>query len=120
MSNLPVLTPEERLVAQQKAQESREAKRLFAEQNLTLSYADEPYWRETASLLKVRLPQRYDVGPKGIKKVAKALKVDIKEYLASTGFASLKDLCQANSTWTSLALSGLLIEWYVGEKQNAV
>jgi len=115
--SLPNFTPEERLIAQQKAQESREAKRLFAEANLSLSYSDEPYWRETASLLKVRLPQRYDVGPKGIKKVAKALKVDIKDYVVSTGFASLKDLCEANPKWTSLALSGLLIEWYVGEKK---
>jgi len=117
MNNLPIFTEEERLGAQQKAQESREAKRLFAEQNLTLSHADEPYWRETASSLGVRLPQRYDVGPRGIKKVAKALKVDIKDYVASTGFASLKDLCEANPKWTSLALSGLLIEWYVGEKK---
>lgn len=118
MSNLPSMSPEERLIAQQKAQASRDAKKVFAEENMVLDYADEKYWRETASSLGVRLPQRYDVGPKGIKKVAKALNVDIKEYVASTGFASLKDLCQANSTWTSFALSGLLIEWYVGEQKQ--
>ena len=117
MNNLPSMNAEERLIVQQKAQASRDTKKAFAEQNLTLSYADEPYWRETASSLGVRLPQRYDVGPKGVKKVAKALNVDIKDYVASTGFASLKDLCEANPKWTSLALTGLLIEWYVGEKK---
>lgn len=110
------MNAEERLIAQQKAQASRDAKKVYAEANLSLDYADEKYWRETASSLGVRLPQRYDVGPKGIKKVAKGLGVDVKDFVNSTGFASLKDLCQANSTWTSLALSGLLLEWYIGEK----
>lgn len=115
--NLPILTTEERLAAQEKSKASREAKKAYAEANVKLDWQEENFWRTSAASLGVRLPQKYDVGPKGIKKVAKGLGVDIKDFVNSTGFASLKDLCQANSTWTSLALSGLLLEWYLGEKE---
>lgn len=110
------MSAEERLIAQQKAQASRDAKKVFAEENMVLDYADEKYWRETASSLGVRLPSIYEVGPKSVRKMAKKLKVDINDFVSSTGFTSLKDLCDANPKWNSFAICGLLIEWIIENK----
>lgn len=117
MNNLPTLTPEERLIAQQKAQASRDAKKLFAEENLKLVYFDEPYWSARASDLNIRLPQKYDVGAKGIRKVAKKLGVNIKEFLDSTGCSNINELVQLNPTWNSRALAALVMEFYLEGKK---
>lgn len=47
MSNLPIITPEQRLLMQEKAKASREAKKLAGE-SLKQEWADENYWREPA------------------------------------------------------------------------
>lgn len=116
-SNLPILTPEERLITQQKAQESRDAKKVFAEENLKLDWQDENFWRASAASLGVRLPQRFDVGSKAVKKIAKKLGVDLNEFLATTGCSTLKELVELNPTFPSFALCGLVIEYHLEQKK---
>lgn len=117
MNNLPSMSPEERLIAQQKAQASRDAKKVFAENNLKLSYADDSYWTDKSSELGIRLPQKHDVGAKGIRKVAKKLGVDIKEFLESTGCSNLNELVSLNPTWNSRALASLVLEYDLEKQQ---
>lgn len=107
------VTPELRLEMQEKARLSRITKREYAEANLKTDYADMTYWKSLAGELNVRLPQRYDVGVKGIRRVAKQLGVDVQQFVSSTGFSTLNGLCKANPTWTSRALACLLIDWYI-------
>lgn len=107
------VTPEMRLEMQERARLSRIAKREYAEAHLKTEYADMTYWKSLASELNVRLPQRYDVGVKGIRRVAKQLGVDVQQFVSSTGFSTLNELCKANPTWTSRALACLLIDWYI-------
>lgn len=117
MNNLPSMSAEERLIAQQKAQASRDAKKVYAEENLKLSYLDEPYWATKASELNIRLPQKHDVGAKGIRKVAKRLNVDIKAFLETTGCANLNELVSLNPTWNSRALAALVMEFALEQKK---
>ena len=119
MSNLPSMSAEERLIAQQKAQAARDSKKVYAEENLKLNYVDEPYWANKASELNIRLPQQFDVGPKGMRKVAKKLDVDLKAFLETTGCANLNELVQLNPKWNSRSLAALIMEFHL-EKQNAV
>jgi len=116
---LTEMTLEQRLVAQQKAQASRDAKKAYAEENLKLSYVDESYWASKASELNIRLPQQFDVGVKGLRKVAKKLGVDIKAFLETTGCSNLNELVSLNPTWNSRSLAALIMEFHL-EKQNAV
>jgi len=109
----PTLTEDERQAAQQKAQESREAKKAYAEANLKLSYFDESFWTAKATELGLRLPQQYDTGAKGMRKVAKKLGVDIKEFLETTGCSNLLELVQLNPTWNSRALASLILEYHL-------
>lgn len=111
------MSPEERLIAQQKAQASRDAKKVFAENNIKLSYLDEPYWANKASELNIRLPQKHDVGAKGMRKVAKKLGVDIKAFLETTGCANLNELVSLNPTWNSRSLAALIMEYHLEQKQ---
>jgi len=117
MSNLPSMNAEERLISQQKAQASRDAKKVYAEKNLKLIYVDEPYWAAKASELNIRLPQKHDIGAKGIRKVAKNLGVDIKEFLETTGCSNLNELVTLNPTWNSRSLGALIMEFHLEQKQ---
>ena len=111
------MTQEQRLIAQQKAQASRDAKKVFAEENLKLSYADDSYWTDKASDLGIRLPQKHDVGAKGLRKVAKKLGVDIKAFLETTGCSNLNELVALNPTWNSRSLAALIMEFHLEQKQ---
>lgn len=113
MNNLPSLTDEQRQEHLAKAKLAKEVKKAYAEANLKLDWQDENYWRETCQQLGVRLPQRYDVGTRGIKKIAKKLGVDVNEFVESTGFSTLKQFEAANPTWPAFALAGIFVEWYV-------
>jgi len=117
MNNLTTFTPEQRLIAQQKAQASRDAKKVFAEANLKLDYLDDNYWNAKSSELNIRLPQRFDTGVKGMRKVAKKLGVDLKAFLETTGCANLAELVSLNPTWNSRGLASLILEYHL-EKQN--
>lgn len=111
------MTQEQRLAAQQKAQASRDAKKVYAEENLKLLYIDEPYWASKASELNIRLPQQFDVGAKGMRKVAKKLGVDFKAFLETTGCSNLNELVQLNPTWNSRSLAALIMEYHLEHKK---
>lgn len=111
------MNAEDRLIAQQKAQASRYAKKVYAEENLKLTYADDCFWSAKASELNIRLPQKHDVGAKGLRKVAKKLGVDIKEFLETTGCSNLNELVQLNPTWNSRSLAALIMEFHLEQKQ---
>lgn len=115
---LPNMTEDERQAAQQKSKEAREAKKAYAEQNLKLSYADDSYWNDKSSQLNIRLPQKHDVGVKGIRKVAKKLNVDVKAFLETTGCTNLNELVSLNPTWNSRSLASLVMEYYVEQNQQ--
>lgn len=117
MNNLPSMTPEQRLVAQEKSQESRQAKRLFAEENLILDFEDEAHWLSLAQKHDVRLPGHYEVGPKGLKRMCKKLKVDLNEYVESTGYRTVKQLFDDNPKWGTRPMTGVFLEW-VEEKDH--
>lgn len=111
------MTAEERLMAQQKAQASRDAKKVYAEANLKLSYLDDSYWSDKASELGIRLPQKHEVGARGMRKVAKKLGVDIKEFLETTGCSNLNELVSLNPTWNSRSLAALVMEFHLEQKK---
>jgi len=115
--SLPEFTPQQREEALEKSRLAKLAKKEYAEKHLKLSFADEPVWRELAQNLGVRLPQRFDTGPRGIKKVAKKLGIDINDWVECTGFTTLAALCAANKTWPSWAICGLMLEHYMENKQ---
>lgn len=113
MNRLPSLTPQERQEAIEKSKLAKQAKKMYAEQNLKLSFSDEQYWRNIASELDIKLPQRYDHGPKAVKKLAKKLGINIQEWVESTGFTTLSALCKANKTFPSFAIAGIMLEYYL-------
>jgi len=116
---MKIFTEEERLLAQEKARQTKIAKKNYAEQNLKTTFSDEPYWSHKSSELGIRLPQKHDVGAKGMRKVAKKLGVDLKAFLETTGCANLNELVSLNPTWNSRSLAALIMEFHL-EKQNAV
>lgn len=111
------MSVEERLAAQEKSKASREAKKAYAEANLKTSYLDDNYWAAKSSELNIRLPQRFEVGAKGMRKVAKKLGVDIKEFLETTGCSNLNELVNLNPTWSGRALAGLVLEFHLEQNQ---
>lgn len=113
MNNLPTLNAEERQALLEKSRLAKLVKKEFAEANLKLDYSDENYWTTKSAELGIRLPQKFAVGAKGIRKTAKALGVDIKEFLDSTGCNNLNELCALNPTWNSRALASLVVEYYL-------
>lgn len=112
-SNLPTLTQEQRQELIEKAQASKLATKEYAEANLKLDYDDDIFWTTKSAEIGVRLPNKYAHGAKGIRKTAKKLGMDIKDFLDSTGCSSLNELCELNPKWNSRALSGLIIEYYL-------
>lgn len=110
---LPSLSPEERAVMQEKARLSRLAKKEAA-LLLKTEYADMSHWRDLASRNKLRLPASHlpNTEVKYLKRAAKALGVDIKEYLSDCGCTSLKELVEFNPTWTAAGELGMFLEWY--------
>lgn len=114
---MKIFTEEERLVAQEKAKQTKIAKKKYAEENLKTSFLDEPYWASKASELNIRLPQKNDVGVKGLRKVAKKLGVDIKAFLETTGCSNLNELVTLNPTWNSRSLAALIMEFHLEQSQ---
>ena len=86
----------------------------WAKEHLKTIYMDENYWREIASELGCRLPSWWIPGTevKYLRRISKKLNFDLKLFVESTGFSNIKEFCQANSKFTALALSGLVLEWY--------
>lgn len=104
----------------EQAKQTREAKKLLAQQTLKLEYADENHWTTLASKYSVRLPVYYQPSSeiKYVRRVAKKLNIDISDFLASTGYTNVKSLAAANPTWTARAICGTLLEFYDDNLNN--
>lgn len=104
----------------QQAKETRDAKKLIAEQTLKLEYADENHWTFLASKYSVRLPVYYQPSSeiKYVRRIAKKLNVDINEFLSSTGYSNVKSLASANPTWTARAICGTFLEFFDDNLNN--
>ena len=111
-------TPRDMSIYKEQATASRLAKKQYAEENLKLTYADSPLWRELASKYNTRLPSYVhpNTASKYLKRVMNHLGVDSKEYLADCGVTTFKQLAEMNPEYTAMAEVGHLLEWY-DEKQ---
>ena len=118
---LTALTPDQRQEAVEKAKLAREQKKLDCS-HIRTEYADLPHWRELASKYGIRLPTAHfpatDV--KYVKRAARKVDIDIKDYAESTGCKTLKEFAELNESWSSQAMVGLFLEWYDEVKTNNV
>ena len=103
-------------------EEQREAVRIkriddqeYAKENLILNRPDEAYWKSEASARGIRMPQWHILGNevKYVKRACKKLGIDVKEYLESTGFKTLKEFAETNHKFNAVAMVGLVIEYAV-------
>lgn len=100
----------------------RIAQQEWASINLKDNFVDEPVWRSLGSDYSVRFPQRHVPGTelKHLKRTCKKLGIEISSFLESTGFSTLKQFAEANKTYPSWALVGLILEFYHDNKTNPV
>lgn len=93
-----------------------EEKKEYARNNLKLDWADENYWRETASKYGLRLPGWWIPSSevKYIRRACKKVGVEVNDFIDSTGFSNLNQLAANNPTFTALAMVGLLLEYKEG------
>lgn len=95
----------------------RVADQEYAKENLILNRPDEPYWKAEASARGIRMPQWHILGTevKYVKRACKKLGIDVKEYVESTGFKTLKEFAEFNPKFNALAQVGLVIEYAVSK-----
>lgn len=115
MSN-PSFTP----MTEQQREEvrlKRIADQEYAKENLILDRLDEPYWKAEASARGIRMPQWHILGTevKYVKRACKKLGIDVKEYVESTGFKTLREFAESNSKFNAVAQVGLVIEYAVSK-----
>lgn len=116
------LTQEQRQQMRIKAKETREANKLWAQENLVQCFGDdEVVWRELASKAGIRLPAKYipSSNTKHIKKALKKLDISMAEWLDVEAARSLKEFSMLNPTWPALGHVGLLLEYWE-EKNNEI
>ena len=116
MNNLPPLTEEQK----QFAQEARREK-ILAGESLRHSWMDEQHWRDLAKSMNVRLPQTYQpaTSTKYIRKIAKKVGVDIKEWIESTGCTNLAEINSLNPNIPAYAMTGWYLE-YANEVKSQI
>lgn len=112
MKNKLNITPEQRLEYAAKASVAREKKKIDCA-NVRTEYADTNHWRELASKYGVRLPTAYFPASeiKYVKKAAKKVGLDVKEFVEFTGCKNLKEFASLNPNWSALAMVGLYLEF---------
>ena len=95
----------------------RVADQEYAKEYLILDRPDESYWKAEASTRGIRMPQWHILGSeiKYVKRACKKLGVDVKEYVESTGFKTLKEFAEANPKFNAVAMVGLAIEYAVSK-----
>lgn len=100
----------------QEIKDKRIADQEYAKEHLNISYADEQYWREKASEFSIRLPMWWKPASdaKYVRRACKKLGIDIKDFIASTGFSNINQFVQNNPRWSALAVVGLCIEYKLG------
>lgn len=108
MRELPPLTDEQK----QLAQEARREK-ILAGESLRHDWSDVEHWRLLAKSMGTRLPQSYQpaTSTKYIRKIAKKMGVDIKEWIESTGCANLTEINNLNPNIPAYAMTGWMLEW---------
>ena len=111
------ITKEDRVLMLEKAKAKREEKKKAGE-SLRQNYADENYHRSLAKEYGMRMPASYisNQEVKYLKRAAKHLGVDIKEYLADCGCTTLKQLANMNPQMSAVCEIGLLLEHYKEKK----
>lgn len=111
------MTPEHRLEMQVKAMASKEAKRKWANENLKLTYADEPHWRSLASEAGFRLAPSYEpsTNVKYIRRLLKHIGKDNSWLELHTGCRNVNELSKMNPDWTAYAVQGCLLENFMEE-----
>lgn len=89
----------------------------YAKEHLILDRLDEPYWKAEASARGIRMPQWHILGTevKYVKRACKKLGIDVKEYVESTGFKTLKEFAETNHKFNAVAQVGLVIEYAVSK-----
>lgn len=106
------ITKEDRALMLEKAKAKREEKKKAGE-SLRQNYADENYHRSLAKEMGLRMPASYipNTEVKYLKRAAKHLNVDIKDYLEACGVSTLKKLVAMNPTVTAVEEIGTFLEW---------
>ena len=111
---LPEITEELRQQYLAQARLAKHEKVEWAKENLKLEYADEGHWRALASSYNLRLPQKYTPASstKYVKRMAKALGVDIQEYVEAMGCRSLLEMVKLNPKQNAVAFCGVFLEYW--------
>ncbi len=93
----------------------RVADQEYAKENLITDFKDEPFWRENASKVGLRLPGWWIPSneTKYIRRACKKLGVDVNSFVESTGFSNLNQFVKANSQWSAVGMVGLCIEFAI-------
>lgn len=113
------ISQEDRALMLEKAKKAREEKKKAGE-GLRQNYADENYHRSLAKEYGLRMPASYisNQEVKYLKRAAKHLGVDIKEYLADCGCTTLKQLANMNPNETAVEFVGCFLEWYFEKEKK--
>ena len=113
MKHLANITPEKRIEMTLKAQEKR-AELREAGKSLFHDFEDEKHWKQLASLYGIRLPAKHipSTQTKYLKRVAKKLNFDYKDYLEDCGAKTLKQLVEMNENWPAYSEVSLMLEWW--------
>lgn len=109
MSHLVPMTDEQR----QAVKDQRVADQEYARENLNISYADEQFWRDKASVFGLRLPLWWipSSETKYVRRACKKLGIEVADFVESTGFSNINQFVQNNPRWTALSVVGLVIEY---------
>lgn len=108
------ITPEQRQAYLEQGRIVRQERIASAKENLKLEYADENHWKYLSSLYNLRLPAYYhsNSSVKYVKRMAKALEMDILEYVEDMGCKSLSEMVKLNPKQNAVAMCGLFLEWH--------
>ena len=109
MRELPPLTEEQKQLAQVARRE-----KILAGESLRHDWADVDHWRILAKSMGTRLPQSYQpaTSTKYIRKIAKKMGVDIKEWIESTGCNNLAEINKLNPNIPAYVMTGWMLEYF--------
>lgn len=109
IEHLVKMSDEQRAAAKLK----RVADQEYAREHLKTEYADEQFWREQSSLFGIRLPVWWKPASdtKYVRRACKKMGIDVRDFIASTGFSNINQFVQNNPRWSALSMVGLCIEY---------
>lgn len=96
------------------------AKKKEEAKSLKQDFLDFNHWKELSSKYSFRLPPYYQPSSqtKYLKRLAKHLGFDIKDYLEDCGATTAKQLVSFNENFPSYAECGLMLEWWDDKQQD--